>query len=120
MSRLGIGVLVFLGVGFVSCQASEPAGGELLIIIDETKNIQRPLEHAVGRGVSLSDGSFLISARYKGSLDPVIKAYHHCGGSEMKCCFIKISDGNVFEGKTPRKVLDMSTIDLDTFFSTAC
>jgi hypothetical protein len=41
----------------------QPAGGDLMIIIDETRNIHKALEHAIGRGVSLSDGSFLISAR---------------------------------------------------------
>lgn len=44
-----------------------------MIIIDETKNIHKALEHAIGRGVSLNDGSFLISARYKGQMDPVVK-----------------------------------------------
>jgi hypothetical protein len=33
---------------------------------------------------------------------------------------MKISDGSVTEGKTPQKVLDMGTIDLDTYFSTPC
>lgn len=76
-----------------------------MIIIDETKHVHKSLERAIGRTVSLSDGSFLISARYKGPMDPVIKVYHFCGsGPEMRCCFIKVSDGYVTQGKIPAKV----------------
>lgn len=51
----------------------QPAGGELMVIVDESKNIHKALEHAIGRGVSLADGSFLVSGRYRGQMDPVIK-----------------------------------------------
>jgi hypothetical protein len=91
-----------------------------MLIIDETKNIHKALERAIGRTVSLADGSFLISARYKGRMDPVIKVYHFCGSTEMKCCFIKVSDGYVSQGRIPTKVLDLNVIDIDTFFSTPC